>query len=72
MILALNAAKSVSWKQMEAKVSIQLCISVDILLTTHASQAKQLAHHLDKPVGELREKLAVAPSSPIANPQRTR
>jgi len=35
------------------------------------TKARQLTRHLEKPVSELREKLAVAPVSPIGNPQRT-
>lgn len=34
------------------------------------STGRQLVRHLEKPVSELREKLATAPVSPIGNPQR--
>ncbi|GJE86273.1 hypothetical protein PsYK624_023530 [Phanerochaete sordida] len=34
------------------------------------AKARQVVGHLDKPVSELREKLAVAPVSPIGNPPR--
>ncbi|KIP11734.1 hypothetical protein PHLGIDRAFT_83016 [Phlebiopsis gigantea 11061_1 CR5-6] len=34
------------------------------------AKARQVAAHLEKPIGDIRAKLAVAPSSPIGIPQR--
>ena len=67
MLLALNASSSVTWKEMELKVTairfnVSHCPPPSVLTTL---QASELANHLEKPMTELRGRLIASPVIPV-------
>ena len=75
MLLALNSTASVTWEELEFKVSAALSsdeLSPKRCPLTRDAKARELAKHLRKPVSELRGRLAAAPVLHVSpRPERT-